>query len=198
MKIGFKLTEEFSRWAFEVQILKLIDWHIIFRNPTAGPWKRIESKDSKGRVGEVYRFNREEKRPDIIIVNDKLKTIIIFEAKDSLQKRLNKSQISKSAKVVIDMSNVLSQINSPYWGDRKRYKMLNGLLWGAEEHPSEDKIKEAFMLYSEAFQSIDPSFDEINQIGIEAQKIEDKIDLNYFKSENNLYLQQLVKSISKL
>ena len=36
MKIGFKLTEEFSRWAFEVQILKLIDWHIIFRNPTAG------------------------------------------------------------------------------------------------------------------------------------------------------------------
>ena len=48
MKIGFKLTEEFSRWAFEVQILKLIDWHIIFRNPTAGPWKRIESKDSKG------------------------------------------------------------------------------------------------------------------------------------------------------
>ena len=56
----------------------------------------------------------------------------------------------------------------------------------------------AFMLYSEAFQSIDPSFDEINQIGIEAQKIEDKIDLNYFKSENNLYLQQLVKSISKL
>ena len=127
-----------------------------------------------------------------------MKTIIIFEAKDSLQKLLNKSQISKSAKVVIDMSNVLSQINSPYWGDRKRYKMLNGLLWGAEEQPSEDNIKEAFMLYSEAFQSIDPSFDEINQIGIQAQKIEDKIDLNYFKSENNLYLQQLVKSISKL
>ena len=124
MKIDFKLTEEFSRWAFEVQILKLQNWQIVFRNPTAGPWKRIESKDTKGRMGEVYRFGREEKRPDIIIVNDKLKTIIVFEAKDSLSKLSRKSQISKSAKVVLDMANLLAQIDNPYWGYRNKYKRI--------------------------------------------------------------------------
>ena len=197
MKIDFKLTEEFSRWAFEVQILKLTDWYIAFRNPTAGPWKRIESKDSKGRMGEVYRFAREEKRPDIIIVNDNLKTIIIFEAKDTLPKLLSKSQLYKSAKVVVDMANILFKINNIYWGHRNKYKIINGLLWGAQEQSSKEEIKEAFMMYSEAFRSIDSSFDAISQIGVESQKVKDKINLNYYQSQNNNFLQQIVKSFSE-
>ena len=196
MKIDFKLTEEFSRWAFEVQILKLPNWHIAFRNPTAGPWKRIESMNSEGRMGEVYRFDIQEKRPDIIIVNDDLKTIVIFEAKDTLPKLLRKSQVYKSAKVVVDMANLLSKINSTYWGHRNKYRIINGLLWGSEEQSHKDKINEAFMMYSDAFHRIDPAFEVKNQIGVESQKIKNKINLNYYKSHNSNFQKKLVRSFS--
>ena len=83
--------------------------------------------------GEVFRFGRDEKRPDIVIVNDELKIMIIFEAKDSLDKLKSKNQIEKSCKVVEDMAKTLNSIiDNSYWGERHSYKKYNGLLWGQQ------------------------------------------------------------------
>jgi hypothetical protein len=43
MNYSYNLTEEICRWSFEVHIKKLESWWIAFTNPTAGPWKKIES-----------------------------------------------------------------------------------------------------------------------------------------------------------
>ena len=83
---NFRLTEEISRWAFEIRCRESLDWYIAFTNPTAGPWKTIKGTDQFGKEGEVYRFELEQPRPDIILVNDKLRVIVIIEAKDSIEK----------------------------------------------------------------------------------------------------------------
>ena len=80
---NFRLTEEISRWAFEIRCRESLDWYIAFTNPTAGPWKTIKGTDQFGKEGEVYRFELEQPRPDIILVNDKLRVIVIIEAKDT-------------------------------------------------------------------------------------------------------------------
>lgn len=88
----YHLTEEISRWAFEVACREQTSWDIAFTNPTAGPWKTIKAKGALGDLGEVYRFALEENRPDIILINDDINIIIIVEAKDSLEKLINKTQ----------------------------------------------------------------------------------------------------------
>lgn len=82
-----RLNEEIARWAFEIIFKTNTSWHIAFTNPTAGPWKTIKSVSlQSGKEGEVYRFILEEDRPDIIMYNDSLRVVLIFEAKDSLEK----------------------------------------------------------------------------------------------------------------
>ena len=93
MNYIYNLTEEICRLSFEVHTKKLNNWWIAFTNPTAGPWKKIEGFNKDNKKGEVFRYERDVPRPDIIIVNDKLKTIIIFEAKDNLAKLNVESQI---------------------------------------------------------------------------------------------------------
>ena len=88
-----RLNEELARWAFEIIISNNTEWEIAFTNPTAGPWKTVKAHSLKtNKKGEVYRFILEEDRPDIIIYNDKLKSLIIFEAKDNLEKLLEEEQ----------------------------------------------------------------------------------------------------------
>ena len=103
---SFRLTEEISRWAFEIICKGDNDWYVAFTNPTAGPWKTIKGLDKSGKEGEVYRFELEETRPDIVLVNDKLKIIIIVEAKDSIEKLTHGDQAEKSVEVVNTLTTI--------------------------------------------------------------------------------------------
>ena len=161
---SYKLTEEIARWAFEVRINnESRDWDIVFTNPTAGPWKRIMASNEDGIKGEVYRFDREEDRPDLILVNDDLKIVTIIEAKDSLEKLVTDGQIIKSANVVNNLSNKLHNLrNHKYWGNRNTYVYIAGLLWGAESKSTVKMRESAFGKYIElidtCFKSIKSSF----------------------------------------
>ena len=145
-----RLNEEISRWAFEILFKQNKKWIIAFTNPTAGPWKTIKADSlSNGKNGEVYRFILEEDRPDIIMYNDELKAVIIFEAKDSLVKLTDKTQYKKSADVVIKLSKILyEKRNNEFWKGRENYKVILGLLWGAnDEHEKIVDIYNLFDLY---------------------------------------------------
>ncbi len=138
-----RLNEEISRWAFEIIFKTNTEWQIAFTNPTAGPWKTIKATALKTKnVGEVYRFALEEDRPDIIMFNDKLKTVIIFEAKDSLVKLTDTNQAQKSANVVIKLGEILSlKGDNEFWCGRENYNVVLGLLWGSVETKEPAAIK---------------------------------------------------------
>ncbi len=148
MMYRFKLTEEISRWAFEVVCKLNNDWFIAFTNPTAGPWKTIKGLDAEGNEGEVYRFELEETRPDIVIVNDKLRLILIIEAKDSLKKLIKQDQVKKSVEVVYQLAKLLrTKRHNPYWGDRANYRIITGLLWGNNSKTDKELISQAYDMY---------------------------------------------------
>ena len=193
----YKLTEEISRWAFEIHIKNINSWWIAYTNPTAGPWKRVESYDEKSEKGEVCRFGRDEKRPDIVIVNDELKIIIIFEAKDSLDKLKSKNQIEKSCKVVEDMAKTLYSItDNSYWGERYSYKKYNGLLWGSTTLSSNESIQEVFRIYSEELMRIDSIIDRTIQIGIESNKDnKNSICLTYHTNSDSKIANDIIESL---
>ena len=143
------LNEEISRWAFEIIYKRNKQWHIAFTNPTAGPWKTIKGIDNSGNEGEVYRFPLEETRPDIIMFNDKLKAIIIIEAKDSLNKLVAGDQAEKSVEVVERLADILSKLDdNPYWGERAKYSTYLGLLWGSPDiSEKEEDVNKVFDSY---------------------------------------------------
>ena len=144
----FRLTEEIARWAFEVVCKSSDSWYVAFTNPTAGPWKTIKCTDKSGTVGEVFRFELEETRPDILLVNDQMQAIIIVEAKDSLDKLIAGDQASKSADVVVQLSEILSnQSGNRFWGERANYSVYTGLLWGAETPTTADSRNRVFDIY---------------------------------------------------
>ena len=131
----FRLTEEIARWAFEINFNDTTEWRIAFTNPTAGPWKTIKAPSLKtGVIGEVYRFELDETRPDILLFNDRLRLIIIMEAKDSLEKLLTGGQVGKTIDVVNRLSDLLvQQTQNQFWAGREQYKVITGLLWGREQ-----------------------------------------------------------------
>ena len=125
-----RLNEEIARWAFEIRTKNNPDWFIAFTNPTAGPWKTIKARSlTTQEIGEVYRFALEEDRPDIIVYNDNLKCVIVFEAKDRLNKLTNHNQAKKSIEVVKKLAKKIRiEISNEYWRGRNDYKVLLGLL----------------------------------------------------------------------
>ena len=131
-----RLNEEIARWAFEILFKTNKSWVISFTNPTAGPWKTIKAAALKsGKEGEVYRFILEEDRPDIVMYNDELKTVIIIEAKDSLEKLVDKSQATKSAAVVVKLADLLkAKAGNEFWRGRENYKVILGLLLGSTDY----------------------------------------------------------------
>lgn len=136
----YRLTEEIARWAFEVNIRKSKAWYIAFTNPTAGPWKRVMANTPDGVPGEVYRFPRDNDRPDLILVSDTHKTVLIIEAKDSLPKLLVRDQMAKSVDVIASLARVLKSLrHNKYWGARCDYSVVPGVLWGADTR-SEERI----------------------------------------------------------
>ena len=169
----FRLTEEISRWAFEVVCKNNPEWYIAFTNPTAGPWKTIKCTNAYGEEGEVYRFELEETRPDILLVNDKQKVVMIIEAKDSLSKLISGDQASKSVEVVGTLSDVLKKKKSnSFWAYRSNYTIILGLLWGAERSTTQYERQEVFDKYFDEMESY-KSFEANVIIGIETCRQKD-------------------------
>lgn len=167
---NFKLTEEFARWAFEIQCKATPNWYIAFTNPTAGPWKAITAKDKNGNEGRIYTFDANEKRPDIILVNDQLKLIVIIEAKNDVYALINSNQFQKSTKVVSDIGKQLQKIRTDsFWGKRYMYKIVLGLLWGSNEEKSSLEYNDIFDTYYNEICKYD-NIDRRIVLGIEVTK----------------------------
>lgn len=135
MKYSYEINEEIARWVTEVYIRnqQKNGWWIAFTNPIAGPWKKINALNGEGVPVEIYRFEREGERPDLILVNDIYKLIIIIEAKDFYQKLVVDDQMKKSVRVIVDVSKILKDCRNEYWVGRSAYKILPAFLWFTPE-----------------------------------------------------------------
>lgn len=147
----YNLNEEIARWATEVYIKEnpKLNWWIAFTNPTAGPWKKVVVPSEDGTSVEIYRFVREEERPDLILVNDDLGAILIVEAKDYVEKLITNDQMIKSIRVIEAMTKMLSQSENPHWAKRKGYKIIPAFLWMCESasniQKEDDLIQSEFL-----------------------------------------------------
>jgi hypothetical protein len=150
MNYTYNINEEIARWATEVYIKNHPEsnWWIAFTNPTAGPWKKIVVPLKKGNTVEVYRFAREEERPDLILINDTIKMILLVEAKDSCEKLIAKVQMTKSCRVISAISKALRECPSEHWGARKEYRIKASFLWWCNEKNlalnEVEKVEESF------------------------------------------------------
>lgn len=166
----FKLTEEIARWTFEVICKTNSDWYIAFSNPTAGPWKTLKAIDKNDEEGTVYKFDLQENRPDIVLVNDKLKVIVIIEAKSNYTNLIKGNQVKKSSEVVVDLSKILKkERHNQFWGKRYMYNIFVGLLWGADKPISLEDKEKLFDSYHE-LTSKDRNVDGRLILGIEVLK----------------------------
>jgi hypothetical protein len=144
----YRMTEEVVRWRFEIAMRESKDWWIAFTNPTAGPWKRLSGRDDEENEGEVYRFPRDEDRPDVVAVNDSRKLLLIIEAKDAFERLLSPDQIAKSCDVVLGLTKALSALgDNPYWKQRSSYTVIAGFLWGREARQASADAPRLFALY---------------------------------------------------
>jgi hypothetical protein len=171
----FRLTEEIARWAFEIICRENPNWYIAFTNPTAGPWKTIKGLDKNDVEGEVYRFELEETRPDIILVNDQLKIIIIVEAKDSIEKLTHGNQAYKSVEVVDTLQGLLKSSkakSNPFWNNRAAYTILTGLLWGAKSPTSASERSSTFDEYYDNMHHFPRLTDDLI-VGVETRQVGD-------------------------
>lgn len=201
MKYTYKLTEEFARWAFETRCNETEDWYIAFTNPTAGPWKVMKCLNEDKIENEIYRFGSNEERPDIVLINDKLNLIIIFEAKDLLHKLIEGNQAEKSVKVVSDITKFLRTCSSPNWGrKRQNYTICLGLLWGCEEFENMEKINTVLDTYSKIIQK----YENVNHsiiVSIITKKTNQNLDCylhikNYGNSDISYIKDSMQESLS--
>jgi hypothetical protein len=173
----FKLSEEIARWAFEVRLASLPDWHLAFTNPTAGPWKRLMALDAGGIEAEVHRFEREEDRPDLVLVNDDLRAVVIVEAKDALAALVAPKQVAKSCAVVHALAGRLaSLVGHAAWDSRTGYTVVPGLLWGARNRTATTAREAAFEIYSLALTAT--GFKAPGWVGIEVLRTGDHLDVD--------------------
>jgi hypothetical protein len=174
---AYRLTEEIARWAFEIHLRRVPAWHVAFRNPTAGPWKRVMALDPSGAEGEVHRFLREDDRPDLVLVNDTLEALVIVEAKGALPDLLKAAQVAKSCDVVEKLAATLMALEeNRFWGRRATYAVVPGLLWGAPAPTEETQRAEAFSVYLAGLEGI--GFSHPGLVAIEARRSEDDVVLS--------------------
>lgn len=196
-----RLNEEISRWAFEIKVESLPDWKIIFTNPTAGPWKKIMCFDEFENIGEVYRFQLEEERPDIVMINDELKAVVIIEAKDSLEKLIESSQMKKTVEVTEIMAKMFkSKSSNRYWGKRSEYKTYLGLLWGSDSPSSDEKITDLFKKHFDISKNKNDISDTVI-IGIETIYNSDKnfmkcVPHYYYEDNSDEFIKSLIISLA--
>lgn len=174
---SYKLSEEIARWAFEIHLQGVDAWHIAFTNPTAGPWKRLMANDADGSPGEVHRFLREDDRPDLVLVNDALEVLVIFEAKDRLDRLLDAHQVLKSCAVVKTLATTLRGLgDNAFWGGRAGYTVVPGLLWGAIEPLPHSHWLKAFATYEAGLAAV--GFRHPGLIAVEARRSGDSVGLS--------------------
>jgi len=126
------ISEEIVRWSFEISVNRSDDWFIAFTNPTAGPWKRITAPDSNGEKGEIHRFEIDETRPDLILVNDKTQLVLIIEAKTTFNDLQKPAQLAKTCQLFESLTLRLRNMsNNNFWGSRSKYEYSLGLLWSS-------------------------------------------------------------------
>jgi hypothetical protein len=126
-----RVSEEIVRWALEVRVAASQDWFVAFTNPTAGPWKKVNGRDSSSKEGEVHRFEVDETRPDLILVSDRFRTVFIIEAKTDFGSLMNENQMQKTAQLFDRFEALLkSKAANLFWADRSNYAYALGLLWG--------------------------------------------------------------------
>lgn len=164
-------NEEIARWATEVYVKTHpgLGWWVAFTNPTAGPWKKIVALSELGVFTEIYRFGQTEERPDLILVNDRLESILIIEAKDRYDKLNNPTQMSKSVRVINNITDILSDPINTIWRSRSDYKFIPSFLWMCAK--VEDIAKECT-----AIQTI---YSEISE------KEEDLLNIVLYSDSNN-------------
>jgi hypothetical protein len=154
-RISYRMTEEVVRWRFELQLRNSTDWWIAFTNPTAGPWKRLLGRDRSGSEGAVYRFPRDEGRPDVVAVNDKLRLVMVVEAKDTALRLCASDQVRKSADVVGNLTTALAGLGAnPFWGERAKYDVVAGLLWGRPFENDGVDAASLFKIYREYLREV--------------------------------------------
>ena len=197
-----RLNEEISRWAFEIKIETSKDWKIIFTNPTAGPWKKIMCTDENNNVGEVYRFQLEEERPDIIMINDDLKMILIIEAKDSIEKLTQGTQANKTVEVTENMAKMLMENgHNRFWNERSQYKTYLGLLWGNDGLDGSSKIESLFKNHYSLLVK-NPHIEKELIIGIEtifdASSNSIKCVPHYFYKEKTEFINSVMTSLASI
>lgn len=131
----YSISEEIARWTVEVYFKQhaALGWWLAFTNPTAGPWKKIVAQDEGGFNAEIYRFQREEERPDLVLVNDELKLILLVEAKDFVEKLVTADQMEKSIRVIKEMNKVFLSIQHIGWGERAKYRVVSSFLWVCQD-----------------------------------------------------------------
>ena len=200
MARDFKLTEEVARWAFEIICQQDDNWHISFTNPTAGPWKTIKCSDENGNEGEVYRFELEETRPDILLVNDAIGVTLIIEAKDSIEKLVAGDQVEKSVAVVGKLSEKLQKMSTNhFWGERAKYPIVTGILWGSENGSTKVDRKKVFNKYHDEIKKYD-NIESGCIIGTETRRSGDGVKCFSYSSsysdDGELLAQKLLNSFN--
>jgi hypothetical protein len=157
----YELNEEIARWSTEIYLKQnpKLGWWVAFNNPIAGPWKKIVAPTETGSTTEIYRFVREEERPDLILVNDRLKIVLIVEAKDYVDKLIARPQMVKSIRVINSISRILRTSENEHWQPRKDYRIVASFLWMCEK-----KVK-----ILEENQLVQSSLDSNNSLNINNQ-----------------------------
>ena len=172
MRALAKMDEEVARWAFEVHLRSVDGCDSVFSNPTAGPWKRVMSSDELGDMHEVHRFARDEARPDLVLVSDEHRTVLIIEAKDELAKLAQPRQARKSAHVAVALASILrSRQTSPGWARRASYDCVLGLLWGASTPSTGQERQAVFHVYAELLSEMDGPIITSRMLGIECLRL---------------------------
>jgi len=88
MEEVYTINEEIVRQTLEVKFQVSSEtkdeWFISFSNPTAGPWKKIMFITEDYKIIRIGGYEKEEKRPDLIVYSRTHKLLFIIEAKDYL------------------------------------------------------------------------------------------------------------------
>jgi len=143
-KIIYSISEEIVRFTFEVHVKQNAPaWNICFTNPTAGPWKTItyEMPDSSIKIG---RYEREEQRPDLILLNKTKSACLIIEAKDEFSKICSTDQINKSFKVFKKEVKRFQSCTNLTNYLRNNLCFIDGFLWYSSDKKSADIFAETY------------------------------------------------------
>ncbi|HPS19724.1 MAG TPA: hypothetical protein PKY78_01870 [Candidatus Omnitrophota bacterium] len=143
-QIIYSISEEIVRFTFEVHVKRSApEWNICFTNPTAGPWKTItyETPDSSIKIG---RYEREEQRPDLILLNNSKSVCLIVEAKDEFSKISSMDQINKSFKVFKKEVKRFQSCTNLTNYLRNKLCFIDGFLWYSSDKKSADIFAESY------------------------------------------------------